>query len=578
MNLAMECLRAMKLDLSAQAQAALDEAKPSLIMGGPGSGKTTLALLKGQALVANLEPQQRVLFLSFSRAAVRQVLVRCKDVLSPADRSLIAVKTYHAFCMEILRAHGRLLTGEQPRVMFPGPERIAKTAFDGDWPDEQQRLADVEGIYVFDQFATSAAKLLEESGAVAELVASMYPVIIVDEFQDTNDSQWEFVQLLARRSHMLFLADPDQRIFEYDPTVDPERLNQLRTALNPAEFDLGSENHRSPDAGILQFANALMRNQALPETQDVKVVSAFPSAFDATVHAAVTWSFSALRELGVMDPSVAVLARTNARVVEISGMLSTTHTYNKQVKKPVEHEVVWEAELTSAAAQVLATILEWPARQKREALIGTYEAIADYFEVKNSIRPSKSARTVFARFRTAADKVRANQQPRQQAGVTGLETAFDSGIELVGNPTVDWIAARDIIGVLDDLKELFTNVRFVRLFRATDEIGSRLMQRWRETGTYLGAPDLVRRALEANLLVADHRDPKGCLLMTVHKSKGKEFDAVVIVDGRFTGPFYSDREEKAPFLAGRRLLRVAITRARHKVVIVRPHDAFPLVD
>ena len=62
--------------------------------------------------------------------------------------------------------------------------------------------------------------------------------------------------------------------------------------------------------------------------------------------------------------------------------------------------------------------------------------------------------------------------------------------------------------------------------------------------------------------------------MTMHKSKGKEFDGVVLVEGQFRGPFFDSRE-KWPNPASRRLLRVGITRARHRVAIVRPNGALP---
>ncbi len=65
--------------------------------------------------------------------------------------------------------------------------------------------------------------------------------------------------------------------------------------------------------------------------------------------------------------------------------------------------------------------------------------------------------------------------------------------------------------------------------------------------------------------------------MNVHKSKGKEFDGVVIVEGLYKGVFFDGREGP-PHMSGRRLLRVAVTRARHKVAIVRPNNALPLVN
>ncbi len=57
----------------------------------------------------------------------------------------------------------------------------------------------------------------------------------------------------------------------------------------------------------------------------------------------------------------------------------------------------------------------------------------------------------------------------------------------------------------------------------------------------------------------------------MHKAKGKEFDAVVIAEGRHQGTLLSEDPNDQD--ADRRLLRVAIIRARHFVGFVRPHDA-----
>jgi DNA helicase-2/ATP-dependent DNA helicase PcrA len=215
-----------------------------------------------------------------------------------------------------------------------------------------------EGLFCFDLFASGAADLLEGCEALPHLIASAFPMIIVDEFQDTDDAQWRIVQALAEVTDVFCLADPEQRIFDYRDDIDPRRLDILREQVKVAEFDLGGENHRSPNAGILQFADAVLRNQRpLPTTPDVKQASYWPNAFQATVHAAVIWTFSALRRKGVTDPCVAVLCRSNAFVADLSNALAESHEYNGQALAPVDHDVVWDAELSAAAAIVVGSIL-----------------------------------------------------------------------------------------------------------------------------------------------------------------------------------------------------------------------------
>lgn len=566
----------MEVQLSKTAQEALDHDCPVLVLGGPGSGKTTLSLLKAQAMIPALELGQEILFLSFSRAAVRQVEIRCHDILRSDERRQIAVRTYHAFAMDILRAHGRLLTGRAPRVVYPGDENLAKAAFEGDWGTEAERLAREEGRYAFGQFAAAAARLVAGSASIASLLANKYPVVILDEFQDTDDAQWALVKALSARSKTVFMADPDQRIFDYDARVDPERLDHLRTHLSPAEFDLSGENHRSPDAGILQYANAVLTNRPLPDTKDVITRSYWANAFDGTVHAGVVWMLGSLRKAGIAHPSVVVLARTNSLVGKLSTILGQEHSFNGKTVRPVEHDVLWDADLTAAAALVVASILEWPSRSKDDALGQTFDRIADYFDAKNAASASNTARQTSERYRTAADRARRGEGQRL-ASSKALAASYDNGLTLQGDPARDWLQARDLLDARNDLSDLLANAKFVRLFRATDEIGSRLASAWDLRGSYGRAIDLVRRALEAGRLQADQRDPRGCVLMTIHKAKGKEFDGVLLVEGQYQGSFFRDTDTEAQRAAARRLLRVGITRARHQVAIIRPQGAPDLI-
>lgn len=567
----------MTFELTGEAREAYEHDGRIMVLGGPGSGKTTLSLLKCQRLIPSLEPGQQILFLSFSRAAIRQVMLRCRDILKAQERAHISVQTYHAFCMDVLRAHGRLLSGKPARIMFPDREKVARADFDGDWDVERERLATDESLYAFDLFAAGAARLVGRIDKVAELIADRFPVIILDEFQDTSDSQWALVQALAKRSHLIILADPDQRIFEYDDKVNPNRLDQVRETLGPAEFDLGGENHRSPDAGILQYADAILRNRPIPATPDVQLRSVYTSALESTTHMAVISLFSALRKKGITNPSIAVLARANGLVSDVSGWLSVSRTYRGAQLKPVSHEVVWDVELTAAAALVVASILEWPADGSADAAAGTLIAISNFYEVKNAIsnRPIASAIKAKESYRQNATLVGEGKAARLKAAKQIVEQQ-SAGVMFVGDPVADWRTARDIVSATG-LSDIVQSARFVRLFGATDEIGGRLSELWDRVGGYVDVVALVRRTLDQGRLATEFREPRGCVLMNIHKSKGKEFDGVVIVEGMYKGVFFDSREDP-PHMAGRRLLRVAITRARHKVVIVRPNGAAPLIN
>ena len=66
---------------------------------------------------------------------------------------------------------------------------------------------------------------------------------------------------------------------------------------------------------------------------------------------------------------MAVLSRSNSLIADLSVILSETHTYNKQTLPVIEHDVVWDAELSAAAAVVVASILEWPTGPDRKSVV-----------------------------------------------------------------------------------------------------------------------------------------------------------------------------------------------------------------
>src|SRR6267378_1580251 len=82
----------------------------ALVIGGPGSGKTTIALKKAvKRIERGLTSGQSVIFLSFSRAAVARIAEASKTEAAKDQRGLLNLQTFHSFFWELLRSHGYLL-------------------------------------------------------------------------------------------------------------------------------------------------------------------------------------------------------------------------------------------------------------------------------------------------------------------------------------------------------------------------------------------------------------------------------------------------------------------------------------
>lgn len=566
----------MDLSLNDTRRAILAAPGHLLIQGGPGCGKTTIALLKAAAFADTLEPEQHVLFLSFSRAAVRQISDRMRGLLPPAARDRLEIRTFHAFFLELVRAHGPLLTGVPSSFIAPDREQQMRADFDGDWGQETRRLAG-QGRYVFDRLADTAATLLHLP-AVGALYRNTYPLIIIDEFQDTNEDQWRAVQALGQTSTVVCLADPDQRIFDHLEGVDEKRIEQVIEYLNPTLFDLSEDNHRSPDGGLLEYANAVLRNTPMkPPSTVITRIYTWPDTFEAMVHRVIIALQNHLQPQLGRPPTIAVLTPTNRLVAQISEAITTDQAdplAAGKVLPAIDHDLNWDPNLSAAAGHVVASILEWPARPRLQALTATLNAVADFYRVKltgGTIGARSKIRTIV----NAVTALQAGRPVRAKAAKT-LAQYYDTGIELQGEPVGDWQLARARLRGASDLEEIASQARLLRLFKATDALAWALIDIWNGSNAYTSAAAAVRGVLTNETLDAVQAEPAAVTLMTMHKSKGKEFDAVIIAERKYALPLLDPDWDKTRTQRARRVLRVALTRPRHGVILVRPDGVPPL--
>lgn len=105
------------MELTAKQKEVLVAHNNLLVIGGPGSGKTTISILKAAQIAESLQSsEQKVLFLSFARATISRVIevIEYEQEIPPKQKRQIAVETYHSFFWRILNTHGYLLGLKQP--------------------------------------------------------------------------------------------------------------------------------------------------------------------------------------------------------------------------------------------------------------------------------------------------------------------------------------------------------------------------------------------------------------------------------------------------------------------------------
>lgn len=548
-----------------------------LILGGPGSGKTTIALRKAKQIIASdLANKQNVLFLSFSNAAVQQVLNRTGDILSHDESRRCEVQTYHAFCWNILNSHGYLLGApRQLSLISTHDAEVLKVGMDDPaWNAEQERLFMAEGRTTFAVFARYTADLLSRSSALASAYADTYPTIILDEFQDTDEHQWRLVRCLGQRSRLIVLADPEQRIFQWIPGVSPTRIEDYRSAFRPTTFDFGTENHRSKDGSIVLFANAVYAGAQLPWS-DAVVRTTYhhsrPGAFGLCLKATIFRLWKTLKkEQGLDEPTIAILSRGNQLAGFVSSELDQAHAANGHEMPPLSHDLNLDAAPIAMAGRVIAYMLESSAPGTAPDPLHFLELIADV----HASTGTKKWIGLAQRLRSWVLKIRAGKnQSHTIISEATAKLSLAAQMQHVGLPLQDWRATRALLDSCgtDAIDAVNNHARKLRLLKKGAQIEAALAELWRTQGNYRNARRTYDDAMAREQLLQGTRPPAGLTVMNMFKCKGKEFDAVILVEHRHRGKFIWPKEQP-PYTDLRRLLRVAITRARHQVRVLVPQQ------
>jgi DNA helicase-2/ATP-dependent DNA helicase PcrA len=579
-----------------------------LVTGGPGSGKTTVSIVKAAEIAKrDLRPGQKILFLSFARATVSRVVeaIEYERQIPREQKRRIDVETYHSFFWRILKAHGYLVgLPRRLSILTPPGEAIALSAVRSGYDPESKldddekaekkareqaerlRLAHDEGRVCFDLFAPYVGDILHGSQRIRKLIATMYPVIIFDEFQDTNDGQWRVVRALGEFSTLLALADPEQRIYDWIG-ADPERLNHFREVVAPTEVDLSTDNHRSAGTDIVIFGNDLLTGRFRQKAYKGVEFCAFEAYADRAKTALVTTTYAARKRLvgaGRKDWSLAILVPTKKMTRLVSDVFRAPPAWMSEIP----HSAAIELEAAVLGAEVIAFLMQPDVEGRHfEQLIALLQ---NYFHGKGGDTPSKGDLDEASGLQKAYDEWLARQaagrEMRKNSILAAVLAVYSQARELAltGDPDKDWRAMRRVLenGACVRLKGLAEEVRNIRLLERGTQLRQELSQDWRDNGAYRNALAITRQAFVQEHFSTNAKPEKGVVVMNMHKAKGKQFDEVIVFEGwprvakgKIVANFDrivrgNDRAEINE--QARQNFRVSVTRGKQRTTILTPKN------
>ncbi|NYT72804.1 ATP-dependent helicase [Halomonas sp. QX-2] len=576
-----------------------------LVTGGPGSGKTTISILKAaQVVEQTLQPGQKILFLSFARATVSRVVeaIEHEQKIPSEQKKRIDVQTYHSFFWRILKTHGYLIgLPRRLSILTPPGEAIALSSVRSGFParsltDEQKvakkaaenaerlRLANEEGLVCFDLYAPYVGDLLRGSSRIQSLVAAMYPVIILDEFQDTNDSQWRVVQALGEFCRLIVLADPEQRIYDWIG-ADPARLDHLRGEFTVSDFDLSTDNHRSAGTEIALFGNDLLTGEFRQSTYKGIAFECFRPFADPAMTMLVTTVYAArkrLAEAKIKNWSIAILVPTK----KMTRLVSDALRQPPAGMAAVTHSAVIEMEAAILGAEVIALLMQSGSDARHFAqFIGL---LCNYYQGKGGNEPTKKALHEAANIRKAYEEALALQASgkgaRKNSILVNIKAVYEQAcaLKLTGDPDKDWRAVRHTLedGGCSRLKEIASEVRNVRILERGMQLRQALSQDWRDNGGYQNALTITQQAFVQEHFSTNSKPESGVIVMNMHKAKGKQFDEVIIFEGwpikrKGQPPFNADRivrfnSKDKMDTQTRQNFRVSVTRGKRQTTILTP--------
>ncbi|WP_053374513.1 UvrD-helicase domain-containing protein [Paenibacillus sp. FJAT-27812] len=284
---------------------------PALTLAGAGSGKTSVLVCRTAYLLAvqHVQPQH-ILLMTFSKKAADEMRSRIRSlpVLSPQAASGVEARTFHSFCLQLLRGRGyrQGILGEtgQKHIFF---KRLMRELLLQNDYEPETLLAQLSAIklqminvsdlpsatteerelkllftryeqwkkeldkFDYDDLLLEAYKLLKDDPELLATLQRRFQYLMIDEFQDTNQVQYVLIQMLAdKHRNLMVVGDDDQTIYSFNGAKNDYILNFEHQYPGAATYVLDI-NYRSTST-IVGLGNAIIQYNKLRKEKSLLAV------------------------------------------------------------------------------------------------------------------------------------------------------------------------------------------------------------------------------------------------------------------------------------------------------------------
>lgn len=599
-----------------QAQAVAHIDGPCMVLAGPGSGKTRIISQRIVSMVLDHDiPPTRILAISFTKASSLEMKKRTLAYGKDDRLNKVSFGTFHSSFFRILRRYAGvsledlLLDLDRFKLVRSILKYLKISNYNDDdvldllneislvknelvdyrdydsksfeqeifqkayrlYEDEKKRHGKID----FDDMLIQAYDLLNNDPAILSIVRQVFKYILIDEFQDINRVQFELIRLIAGQENNLFVVgDEDQSIYGFRG-ARPDFMLEFDQYFPSARHILLDTNYRS-SKDIVDLSLGLIKKNKKRHPKDLKAFSKdparisyiYPKDTDDEARLVADQIFDRVgSQKGADYGDFAVIYRTNrqARAFVDAFMDKRIPFILKDAPKTIyDHWVSLDIIAYLRIAMEIGSGGDWarvinkPFRYISKKSLANAEASMDFLDCLINDEDIKD----FQKKNLEDLYIDLNyvRGLSPQYGISYIRTTLDYDRYILDYCHERRIKSQQIVEILDELEAAASPYRTILdFFKHIDQVREEVKKNADKT---------------AGSSLATSAD-KGVVLTTMHSSKGLEFDNVYIV-GVNEGivPYQLGDDSKLDIEEERRLLYVAITRAKRFLVISSPLKRF----